>query len=106
MLIITKTKTLIIINQGTSGQVALRINKHNAKDFTNQKNFNHETENKATHVGSTALTLIVFLTGESIKSLPAPFKISLVYQLYKLYINVINESFQGLLCHINKWTHQ
>jgi len=32
-----KTKTLIIINQGTTAQVALHINKYNIEDFTNQK---------------------------------------------------------------------
>jgi len=74
------------------------------------KDFNHEIEDKATHVGSTALLLMFIPNEENIKTqvrlLPVPFKISHVYQLSKLYTNVINESFQILFCHINKWTHQ
>jgi len=34
---LSTTKTLIIINQGITAQIALRINKHNTKDFTNEK---------------------------------------------------------------------
>ena len=37
MLITTKIKTLIIINQGTTAQVMLRISKYNIENFTNQK---------------------------------------------------------------------
>jgi len=53
---------------------------------------------------------LFLLNGENIKNqvrlLPVPIKISHIYQLYKLhtYINVINESFQALFYHINKWT--
>ena len=64
------------------------------------KNFNHETENKATPVDSTALTFMSLLSGEvfknKVRSLPILFKISHVYQHFKLYTNVINELFQIL----------
>ena len=52
---------------------------------------------------------VSLLNGEIFKGkvrlLPVHFKFSHVYQQYKLYINVINESFQALFCHINKWTY-
>jgi len=73
------------------------------------KNLNSETQNKATPVGSTVLTLMSLLNGEIIKIqvrlLPVHFKLSHVYQYYKLYINITNELFQALFYHINKWTH-
>ena len=56
-------KIIIIINQGTTTQIALRIIKHHTEDFTN-KSFNHGTEDKATHVGSTALVFIFLLMEE------------------------------------------
>jgi len=52
---------------------------------------------------------VSLLNGEIFKSkvrlLPVHFKLSHVYQYYKLYINVTNELFQALFYHINKWTH-
>ena len=53
-------KIIIIIIKGTTTQIALRIIKHHTKDFTN-KSFNHGTEDKATHVGSTALVSMILL---------------------------------------------
>jgi len=62
---------------GAIAQVALLIIKLNMRDYTN-KNLNYETENKATSVGSTVLTIIFLLNGEGIKIqvrlLPVSFK--------------------------------
>ena len=53
------------------------------------KDFNHETEKKATHVGSTALMLMFLPNRENIKTqlrlLTVPFNILHVYQVYKCY---------------------
>ena len=102
-------KILIIINQGTTTQIALRIIKLHTEDFTN-KSSNHRKEDKVTLVGSTALTFMSLLNGGIFKSkvrlLHVHFKLSHVYQYYKLYINVTNKLFQTLFCHIKKWTHQ
>jgi len=85
---------IIIINQGTTTQITLRIIKHHTEGFTN-KSFNHGTEDKATYVGSTALVFMFFLM-EKISRIRYVSCLCLseshIFIGY-IIINVINESF-------------
>jgi len=76
-----------IIKTHTIAQIAVLIFEHNIEEFTDQNKLNRETENKATHVGSTALIFMSLLNGEIIKAqvrlLPEYFKFSYVYKCYQ-----------------------
>ena len=86
-----KTLKTYYCKKHTIAQITEGILEHNIEDFTDQNNLDHETENKATLVGSTALTIIFLQT--QVRLLPVYFKFSHVYQCYKLHINVISKSF-------------
>ena len=69
--------------------------KYNTTDFTYQ-DFNHDTENKATPAGLTALTLMSLLNGEIIKSkvrsLPVSFKQPL-FSSYDMIVSISRNQF-------------
>jgi len=90
-------KISIIINQGTTTQIALCIIKHNTEDFTN-KSFTYGTEDKATLICSTALIFMVSYWRKYQNS--GTFFCLCISNSHmfinatKFHINVINESFK------------
>ena len=69
------------------------------------KNFNYAIEDKVTPVSSTALT-VIFLQNSGTFAACAFQNPTCLSTIQIIYINIINESFQTLFCHINKRTHQ